>query len=571
MRNGTPTQKNYRFASLDPVARLHSLWDQSKLKSTRSSLNGILTLDGLIVIIPSIIFVLHALLFRTWIIDDAGISFSYARSLAEGQGLVSQPGNSPVEGYSNPLWTLILASLFYLGLFDPLTTPKLLSLLMVAVSFVIISRTLTVFSVNRLLTFTVLMLLAINTSFVVWTTSGLENPLYVLLICSLLLWSIRCVVSDSMSSYDGVVSGLLSGGIALTRPEGVIFFGVYPLILLIKATCSRRMPISHYILHFLTYSSSFAMVFGTYLVFRLLYFGDLFPNPYYAKGGPSVQDIFSMMPVFKMVLLMWGVAAQFAPLLLLGLPMTIYLILKRQLRLEHLALAALLASTVLAYLLLPPDWMGEFRFATPFFVLFYVYTIIIVHEFIRYLDLSDSYKTLVRSLILVSFIGGSLFMYAERSTDFAASPTVPFDNVANNYGYRFNDYATRLGLQQASILLPDVGGTLYYSNLRVYDLGGLTDRTIARTLRQDQQSFYQYIFEIARPTFIHTHGHWTQHSKLEDDERFRRDYIPIQEGVDELVQSRFNETRNSGDYIRRDVIDASNLGVLDQLRSEVNP
>ena len=215
--------------------------------------------------------------------------------------------------------------------------------------------------------------------------------------------------------------------------------------------------------------------------------------------------------------------------------------------------------------------MGEFRFATPFFVLFYLYTIIIVHEFIRYLDLSDSYKTLVRSLILVSFIGGSLFMYAERSTHFAASPTVPFDDVANNYGYRFNDYATRLGFQQASILLPDVGGTLYYSNLKIYDLAGLTDRTIARTFRRDQQSFHQYIFEIARPTFIHTHGFWTPHAKLEDDARFRRDYVPIQEGVDELVQSSFNETRYSGDYVRRDVIDANNLGVLDKIRSEVNP
>jgi hypothetical protein len=42
--------------------------------------------------------------------DDAMISLRYARNLTEGHGLVWNPGeNPPVEGITNPLWTLFMA------------------------------------------------------------------------------------------------------------------------------------------------------------------------------------------------------------------------------------------------------------------------------------------------------------------------------------------------------------------------------------------------------------------------------------------------------------------------------
>src|SRR5205823_2454437 len=91
------------------------------------------------VLVPIILFVLHAAPLGTWLIDDAGISFAYARSLATGQGLVAQPGTEPVEGFSNPLWTFLLAALFRLGLFDVVWTPKVLSVMLVAVTFAVVT------------------------------------------------------------------------------------------------------------------------------------------------------------------------------------------------------------------------------------------------------------------------------------------------------------------------------------------------------------------------------------------------------------------------------------------------
>ncbi|MFZ6019686.1 MAG: hypothetical protein ACOYXO_08750, partial [Chloroflexota bacterium] len=41
--------------------------------------------------------------------DDMMISMTYARNLAQGYGLVWNPGGERVEGFSNPLWVIFMA------------------------------------------------------------------------------------------------------------------------------------------------------------------------------------------------------------------------------------------------------------------------------------------------------------------------------------------------------------------------------------------------------------------------------------------------------------------------------
>ena len=49
---------------------------------------------------PTVLTALHARFYGAWIVDDAGITFGYARSIATGAGPVLQPGADEVEGYS---------------------------------------------------------------------------------------------------------------------------------------------------------------------------------------------------------------------------------------------------------------------------------------------------------------------------------------------------------------------------------------------------------------------------------------------------------------------------------------
>ena len=62
-----------------------------------------------------ILLLAHAGWYR-FLTDDAFISFRYARNLAEGHGLVFNPGFARVEGYTNLLWVLLLAPFARLGL-----------------------------------------------------------------------------------------------------------------------------------------------------------------------------------------------------------------------------------------------------------------------------------------------------------------------------------------------------------------------------------------------------------------------------------------------------------------------
>ncbi|MGI9592028.1 MAG: hypothetical protein ACR2P8_11720, partial [Myxococcota bacterium] len=52
--------------------------------------------------------------FSLW--DDAMISMTYARNLAEGNGLVWNAGGEPVQGFTNPGPTLVMAALHALPL-----------------------------------------------------------------------------------------------------------------------------------------------------------------------------------------------------------------------------------------------------------------------------------------------------------------------------------------------------------------------------------------------------------------------------------------------------------------------
>jgi hypothetical protein len=68
--------------------------------------------------LPTAVLLAHAARYGSWIIDDAGITDAYARNIADGHGIVQQPGADTVEGYSNPLWLLLHVVGHWLGLFD---------------------------------------------------------------------------------------------------------------------------------------------------------------------------------------------------------------------------------------------------------------------------------------------------------------------------------------------------------------------------------------------------------------------------------------------------------------------
>jgi hypothetical protein len=323
----------------------------------------------------------------------------------------------------------------------------------------------------------------------------------------------------------------------------------------------------------LSYSLTFALLFGGFLAFRLAYFHGLAPNTYQAKGGPTVSDLaalVTMQPamITKLVNLVGSTCAPLGGAVLLALVVvTVYLAAVGRLLLEHIIILVVLIWAASAYLLLPRYWMGEYRFATPFFPLFYAYAGVVLSELLRAINISRLPKAWVTAGAVALCVAGSAVVFAPRSVRSAARPPVPFAWICERYGLRFNEYAQRLGIAKGSLLVPDMGGTLYRSKLRVYDLGGLCDKTIAQTIGRDTARLHDYILGQVRPTFIHTHKKWAYLADLDSDPRFRRDYAPILESMDAYVQEKYHRTMKSGDYVRRDAV-VGKEGILDDLRRE---
>jgi len=529
-----------------------------------------------LVALPLALYLAQSLTLRGWLMDDAGISFVYARNLAAGHGLVSQPGMPPVEGYSNPLWVLIMVPFFWAGLFEPFLTSKLVSVCLVAATFYLMGRIARmVLGGRRWPGLVATCLLATNASYVIWTSSGLENPLWACLTVLLAYRLLTAVERSAWTGRDAIACAVISAALALTRPEGILFAAAFPAVAVISSPLSRR-TVRKSLSVLAPYAALLAVIMGAFLLFRLLYFGDLYPNTYYVKGGPdwaSLQKLVTMQEsyVSKLRELSSGLLGrQFWSLLPIGfIAWVTALCFRWGRRQRDVALLTMTLIAWFAYMLLPTDWMGEFRFATAFFPLAYLSAAVLLTRAILAAPKHRLRKCTVTAVMLAAMVGSAALHYP-RLAVWARRPIVSFAGIADRFGHQFNRWADHLGLTNASFLVPDIGGTLYYSNLRIYDLAGLTDRVIARTrpnnemFEWDIEAFYDYVFDSLKPTFIHTHGSFTMRSQFDQDERFARDYLPISEYADEYASTRLKRRIMSGDYIRRDVA-ADRMELLEQI------
>jgi hypothetical protein len=497
---------------------------------------------------------LHAWRLGEWLVDDAGITFAYARNLAFGAGLVSQPGVPPLEGFSNPLWTLLLAPFFTFGLFDAVWTPKILSFALVAAAMVVLVRQVEHRGVAAVLAASAVALLAADTSFVVWSMSGLENALLALLLVISASLSLKAG-GEGGARYDRV-AGVVAGLLALTRPDALVYAAAYP-----AAVClAHRDRVADLVRRMVPYGLNVASVFGSYLIFRRAYFGDWVPNTYHAKVRPWMM---SVDPDRLRELVESAVGRWMWPALaVMALAATAALLGRASRRVAILAVYLGLAS--FAYLALPPDWMGEYRFATGFFIFFYW----MLGEALAWLwDSAHRYRRWLAAATALLIAGESATVHAARTEAFAGRPTVPFARIAE-FADGYDQLSAALGPGPYSLLTPDLGGMLFRSRLRIYDLAGLCDATIARTLMDDGPAFRDYVFETTRPTFIHIHGSWADWASLHADGRFARDYVVLHETWERPRGADASKGEPwAGDYVRRDAASAT---TIERVRHELH-
>ncbi len=263
--------------------------------------------------------------------------------------------------------------------------------------------------------------------------------------------------------------------------------------------------------------------------------------------------------------LMRSVANDLGSLLLLGAIVCLVLLARcGRFTIDLRVLAVVTTVAAAPFLLLPPDWMGEYRFATPFLPLVHL---LLADVFARCAtDVSRRHAVMLRVLLSV-VVGTMLAIDAWRLRRFTRAPTVPLASVVDTYTKLHARSCEILGPAHASIMDVDLGGLLWASRQRVYDLGMLCDRTVARTLGRDRVAFHAYVFATIKPTLLHVHGEASVLARFDADPRFRRDYTPIHERPSLLPDLAGDGPAFDGFYVRCDALrDPAMLSALRTVR-----
>lgn len=212
--------------------------------------------------------------------DDAAISMTYARNLAEGHGLVWNPGDVPVEGYSNFLWTLLMAAAHRLPVSDGHVGLVVMGLggILLLLNLRVLTA-LTDFVVGRPDSTARLAVMGLTAAYyplTFWTLRGFESGLIALLTSTALLAVFRRG-QQPQSVRDGWLLGACLSALVLVRDDAALLALVLGAIAVWNAP--RRYGLGTVVVVVVALT---AAKLG-HLGYRWSYYGDVVPNTYYLK------------------------------------------------------------------------------------------------------------------------------------------------------------------------------------------------------------------------------------------------------------------------------------------------
>lgn len=233
--------------------------------------------------------------------DDAMISMTYARNLAEGDGLVWNPGQPAVEGYTNPLWTVLMAGLHRIGLpvnLVPLAVSVVgIALLLVAVVLAAALAARLAPS-SRSAPVAAGVLVGLFWPLVYWTLRGMEVGLVAVVVLSLVWLALRVEAEGAAPKVVVALCVVAAVGL-LTRDDVLV-----PVVV-VGAWLAWRLGGSTRWRAVLPLVATVVVVTVAHVGWRLAVYGEPLPNTYYLKvsGQPLAPRLERGFGTFAAVLL----------------------------------------------------------------------------------------------------------------------------------------------------------------------------------------------------------------------------------------------------------------------------
>lgn len=540
---------------------------------------------------------------QPWYIEDAAISFSYAKNLVDGEGLVAYPGGERVEGYSNALWTFLMAAWHVVGV-TPWISAKVMGFVFGAgtlpLTWLIARRAMPEEPAEGPPHWTVLpsLLLAASTQFVLWNDSGLENSLFNFLL-ALGIWRLCVEIQDGRRAPW---SALVFFGLSMTRPDGVAYAALGGVARLLGTLRNRQwaaLPL---------WILVFAVPYGLYNWWRYEYFAWWYPNTYYAKqknfqpfnfnaGGWKqfkewTVNYFVVGAIPITMLAMLGLA-RWRKWLTLGLclvlagfiawngrdylPASVLLWWSPNVgaNWQKITVWYILALGVLFGLLTLPrkgwearallwasfctgiffwvwsfgDWMKGYRWGSqlsvPVFTLAAMGIGMVADALpaaAREIRGRVRFGTLYAVLLAIILAAPNI----KGSYDLGLKPETSPNSVHRRVNY-MQWVQRRLGLEHVTLMDVDMGAHMWWSGFDMVDMAGLVDVPVARH-DWENEFIDDYVFAERNPEFAHVHGSWANTTRIPKRPQWKQRYFEIP------GYPTGGRTLHVGNHVRKDLL-----------------
>jgi arabinofuranosyltransferase len=461
------------------------------------------------------LFVLHAL-YLACVVEDAFITFRFARNLALGHGFVWNIGEAPIEGFTTFLWVLLSGASIAAGLDVFRVTQGVglsASLGSLLLTYSIARRHL---SLSRGAALVPCLFLSVSGPFAAWAASGMETSTFSLFVLLGVYAYLEFLKEPAQKWLIASAAALCVA--TLLRPEGGLVAVTLGALAATVFWSRTKATFAKHVVWGLTYSVPLLL----FIAWRWNYFGDVVPNTFHQKTGGGIWQYFRglgylinfcfyfMLPLLPFpALLAWEA----------GLPDARKLTrLREWIRIananEAITVSIGITLAYSAYLLsVGGDYMAMYRFMVPLLPFIYVLLAPMFAGIIA-TTAADRHKrvllgTITTFAVLATFVNstpveGSFFRIAHwqhgnwRGVKVERYYVERFKAV----GRFFRDYSKAPGESLATRSIGAVGYIV--DNLAVHDLSGLTDRNISSQ-------------EAAA-----TNQSWAGHEKWNLDYSFRR-------------------------------------------------
>ena len=445
-------------------------------------------------------------------LDDTCVYFNYAKNIVEGNVFAYDARNLPSEGFTSLIFLLLLTPFQYFGI----------NLLFAAILINMIALTAIVWfgvklyqtiaaTENTLFTYLFMTIFAISLIFdqnvAIMIGMGFESMLSPALIFAAfysLLFSYQHQKShlSIKSLRQSIVGSFILLFLAiLIRPENLLIVGVFIVVGFAMISYKRAMIPGILV---------FGMCFTLYLLFKWVYFGDIFPTAYYRK----FNEHGSLMGYYYVVNTLTYYLDNIFAIIALFIA-TIFL--DRSRTLPYLLIFSLFTATALIIsvfflFVLPIVGYGGRFLVIPIVIIHFMLACFLTRVLEKVMNLNkssqDSIMTL-KSLFILLPITAVLFIPIDRFSlnYFSTEPIRNFYQTVRqkfeSHPYvKFGDFLrTHLKQpQQVTLVFGDAGCIPYTSDLQFIDPNGLTEPYIAHLFKiQDKKQivkpFTDYILQ----------------------------------------------------------------------------